>query len=119
MTPAVAIDRNFTEILPARFTAPTSEVQLRADSEKAGVQNRLRREPRAEGVVERQHRVRIQDVVQVEIEGRPGSTKPESLCEAQVELVRLLPEHGAGIDQVHRHVRGASRKWTAERRLHR
>src|SRR6476659_4397923 len=62
------------------------EVELHADLEQAGVEDAQGHLPRRVVVVLRRHRVRVQDVVQVEIQRRPRLPVLEQLREAQIEL---------------------------------
>src|SRR6185503_5464296 len=99
-------------------------VELSADLEEASLQDLRRLLPRhnarrrhGEVVVIRQDRVRVEQVVEVEVDRRPRGAEPENFRDAEVDLFERGAEEFTGLDQVDRLVLCTTGKVTAKRLL--
>ena len=94
----------------------SSKIHLCAELREARLKNLLRREIRGIRRVLHENRTRVRQVVDVQIERRPGRPRnAEDFGDAEIELVEPLAVHRAGREQIDRDV-GAAREIAFERR---
>src|SRR5262249_5494912 len=97
--------RTFGAMLPFR-----SEIELRADLEQSRVEDAQRHQPRGEIVVLTRDRVRVQGVVEIEVDGGLRRTKLEELRKTKIELVEALAVDRSWRDDIDRGIRRSARE---------
>src|SRR5438874_12825603 len=90
------------------------EIELHSNLREPRQEDRGRPLPRGEGVVDRQHRVDVEQVVDVEIERRLRAAESQDLADSHVHLVQALPVQGAWLHDRHRQIRDAARESAAQ-----